>query len=92
TLDVALVLAQGAGSVELSHLPPDLVADQEPAPPSNGPENQLQEAQGWAVRRALQEVAGNVSLAAKRLGVARSTLYRMMRRHGVDLNEVSKKG
>ncbi|MEZ4374383.1 MAG: sigma-54-dependent Fis family transcriptional regulator [Polyangiaceae bacterium] len=92
TLDVALVLSQGSASVELLHLPPDLLEDLEPAPPSTAAENQLQEAQGWAVRRALQEVAGNVSLAAKRLGVARSTLYRMMRRHGVDLNEVSKKG
>ncbi|MGE3673695.1 MAG: sigma-54 interaction domain-containing protein, partial [Polyangiaceae bacterium] len=91
TLDVALVLSQGSASVDLAHLPPDLVEDHEPAPPSTAAENQLQEAQGWAVRRALQEVAGNVSLAAKRLGVARSTLYRMMRRHGVDLNEVSKK-
>ncbi|MES1158067.1 MAG: helix-turn-helix domain-containing protein [Haliangium ochraceum] len=35
------------------------------------------------VRRILQESDGNISLAAKRLGVARSTLYRMMRKHGV---------
>ncbi|MEZ4230583.1 MAG: sigma-54-dependent Fis family transcriptional regulator [Polyangiaceae bacterium] len=91
TLDVALVLAHGSTRVEIAHLPPDLVENQEATPPSVSAENQLQEAQGWAVRRALQEVAGNVSLAAKRLGVARSTLYRMMRRHGVDPNEVSKK-
>ncbi len=91
TLDVALVLAQGSAALELAHLPPDLVASHEPLAPEVSEENQLQEAQGWAVRRALQEVAGNVSLAAKRLGVARSTLYRMMRRHGVDLSEVTKK-
>src|SRR5690606_30064396 len=59
TLDVALVLAQGSQSIELVHLPPDLVESQEPAPPTASTENQLQEAQGWAVRRALQEVAGN---------------------------------
>jgi aldehyde dehydrogenase family protein/regulatory Fis family protein len=33
------------------------------------------------LERVLAEVGGNVSLAARRLGVARSTVYRMMRRH-----------
>lgn len=82
TLDIALVLADQSPSVEIQHLPPDLAAAAPgiEAPPKEKP---LADVQGWAVRRALAEVAGNVSLAAKRLGVARSTLYRMMRRHGL---------
>ena len=46
-------------------------------------ESTLTEVEGSAVKRVLHEVAGNVSAAAKRLGVARSTLYRMMRKHGL---------
>jgi DNA-binding protein Fis len=34
--------------------------------------------------RVLAEVKGNVSRAAERLGVARTTLRRMKRRHGLD--------
>jgi transcriptional regulator of acetoin/glycerol metabolism len=48
-------------------------------PPASGP---LGEVEVWAVRRVLAEVAGNVSAAARRLGVARSTIYRLLRRHG----------
>ena len=36
------------------------------------------------VRRALAEAAGNISVAARRLGVARSTLYRKLRRFGLE--------
>ncbi|MCA9621210.1 MAG: sigma-54-dependent Fis family transcriptional regulator [Myxococcales bacterium] len=87
TLEVALVLAEGAATIELDHLPPDLPVtraepDDDPGADS-GAEPTLADAQRQAVRRVLAEVAGNVSLAAKRLGVARSTLYRMMRRYGL---------
>lgn len=43
----------------------------------------LATAEGDALRRALTLSRGNLSDAARRLGVARSTLYRMMRRHGL---------
>ncbi|MFO0002036.1 MAG: helix-turn-helix domain-containing protein [bacterium] len=35
------------------------------------------------MRRALAGSDGNLSEAARQLGVARSTLYRMMERHGL---------
>lgn len=35
------------------------------------------------IRRALDDAGGNLSEAARRLGVARSTLYRLLARHGL---------
>jgi len=76
-LEVVLVLAGGAPRLELAHLPP------EPAPVARAAEpDRLDEIEDHVLRRALAEAGGNVSAAAERLGVARSTVYRMMRRHG----------
>ena len=36
-----------------------------------------------AIREALARVDGNVSLAAKALGVSRSALYRRLQRYGI---------
>ena len=37
----------------------------------------------WQVARdTLAELSGNVSAAARQLGIARSTLYRLLRREG----------
>jgi sigma-54 dependent transcriptional regulator, acetoin dehydrogenase operon transcriptional activator AcoR len=86
-LDVSLILAAGSASIELEHLPPEFrrsqaVSSSPPAlevPPSAAVD--LAGVEAAVVRRVLLELGGNVSLAARRLGVARSTLYRMMRRH-----------
>lgn len=43
-----------------------------------------QVAERGALEEALRAAGGNVSLAAKKLGVARSTLYRMKQRHNVE--------
>ena len=57
------------------HKPP-----QSEAPPAGGLRRQAERA---ALAEALQTSAGNVSVAARKLGVARSTLYRMLERHGL---------
>jgi transcriptional regulator of acetoin/glycerol metabolism len=76
-LEVALVLSDGL-TIEAWHLPEDVgVAP----PPTPVPLATLADTEADSVRRALAEAGGNVSAAAARLGVARSTLYRMMRRH-----------
>jgi transcriptional regulator of acetoin/glycerol metabolism len=85
-LDVSLILAGGSPIIELEHLPPEFrraldATPGEPTPATGSIELAALEAS--AVRRVLGEVGGNVSLAAKRLGVARSTLYRMMRRYDI---------
>ncbi len=83
-LEVALVMSDGGDTIETWHLPDDIgpvaSATTTPVPPSTSP---LARAEGEQVRRALSEADGNISAAAQRLGVARSTLYRMLRRHGL---------
>lgn len=71
--------------IELDHLPPEFRRSLEPSPTeaASAGTAELAALEASAVRRVLAEVSGNVSLAAKRLGVARSTLYRMMRRHDI---------
>jgi transcriptional regulator of acetoin/glycerol metabolism len=85
-LDVSLILAGGSPVIELEHLPPEFRRTLDARPGETAPAGgsvQLAALEASAVRRVLSDVAGNVSLAAKRLGVARSTLYRMMRRHDI---------
>ncbi len=89
-IDVSLVTARGAGSrvIDVAHLPLDLRAVTPPAraaAPAEG--GALRRAEADALRRALAAHGGNVSAAARELGVARSTLYRMARRNGVDLGK-----
>jgi len=74
-LEVAVIAAAGAPWIEPEHLGSD---DPAPSAPVS-----LADSEAGAVQRALAACDGNVSTAARRLGVARSTLYRMMRRHGL---------
>jgi transcriptional regulator of acetoin/glycerol metabolism len=77
TLVVAALRADGAAWVELEHLPAELCA------PPPAPCGQLDAAERETLKRTLVECAGNLSVAAKQLGVARSTLYRMLKKHGL---------
>jgi transcriptional regulator of acetoin/glycerol metabolism len=76
TLEVAAVMSQGA-PIDTAHLPPELTTA--PRARASSPES-LADQELAAVLRALAECGGNVSHAAKRLGVARSTIYRLLRR------------
>lgn len=78
-LDVAIALAEH-GSIEADHFAIEFSPEPTDDDDARGT---LTDVEGSVVRRALTEVAGNVSAAAKQLGVARSTLYRMMRRHRI---------
>jgi transcriptional regulator of acetoin/glycerol metabolism len=77
-LEVALVASRGERVLSVRHLPQDMLLD-EGRTLARG---LLEEHQLNTARRVLSEARGNISLAAKKLGVARSTLYRMLRRHG----------
>ena len=44
---------------------------------------QLEEAERWLIRRALDRYDGNVSAAADALGLSRSALYRRLQRYGL---------
>ena len=76
-LEFAVVLAGDGPRVELLHLPVE-----EPLP-SAGPYDPLSAAERTALLGALDHSRGNLSEAARHLGVARSTLYRMLIRQGL---------
>jgi transcriptional regulator with PAS, ATPase and Fis domain len=80
-LEVALVAAGDRALILPEHLPPELGTDL--AHVSGDGHDLLASTTAETVRRALAEAAGNISVAARRLGVARSTLYRKLRRIGL---------
>jgi transcriptional regulator of acetoin/glycerol metabolism len=85
-LRVAVVLADGEPLLTVRHLPPELSAAPRVEPrvePQVEPrvEAALDAVEAQAVRRAVDAAQGNLSEAARRLGVARSTLYRLLERH-----------
>lgn len=82
-LHYALVMSEGEDLILEAHLPPIAPDPARPqlARPPTAPS--LEQAEAGALRRALSQAAGNVSQAARALGVARSTVYRMMRKHGM---------
>ena len=41
-----------------------------------------------AIRDALKETEGDVALAAIRLGVHRATVYRLMKRYGIEIRRI----
>ena len=47
----------------------------------------LSEQEAWAIRQALQQTNGNISQAAKLLGVNRDTLSARIRRKGIDRDQ-----
>ncbi|WP_393937453.1 sigma-54-dependent Fis family transcriptional regulator [Aeromonas rivipollensis] len=77
-LEVACVLAEGQGWIEPAHLHlPEVVAM--PAPRGV---TTLREQSRLRVQQTLTECGGNVSEAARRLGISRTTLYRALREEG----------
>ncbi len=73
-LSVAQLRIDGDADLDVAHLPAELTA----TPALTG---ELEQVEATALRRALAEANGNLSAAARKLGIARSTLYRMLRKH-----------
>jgi len=74
-------MSRDGGRIELRDLPRGLREDA-----GNGSQNvagTLQEMERKRIIEALDEAVGNKKLAAKRLGIHRSTLYAKMRRFGL---------
>lgn len=77
-LEVACVLAEGQGWIEPAHLHlPEVTAM--PAPQGA---TTLRQQNRQRVQQTLTECGGNVSEAARRLGISRTTLYRALREEG----------
>ncbi|MBS0357033.1 MAG: sigma-54-dependent Fis family transcriptional regulator [Proteobacteria bacterium] len=83
-LRLALTLADGEALIDVQHLPEELLDDvgrpvavTSAAPPDS--QVSLRDVELDAVRAAMEKCAGNVSAAARCLGVARATMYRKLR-------------
>ncbi|WP_279463488.1 sigma-54-dependent Fis family transcriptional regulator [Aeromonas dhakensis] len=80
-LEVACVLAEGQGWVEPAHLHLPTVVVAPVAPPALAGST-LRQQNRQRVQQTLTECNGNVSEAARRLGISRTTLYRALREAG----------
>ncbi len=45
----------------------------------------LESIKAWAIEQAVKSTDGNISLAAKKLGLGRATMYRLMEKHGIEV-------
>ncbi|MEW5735302.1 MAG: sigma 54-interacting transcriptional regulator [Thermodesulfobacteriota bacterium] len=85
-LEHALIICQG-GEVEMRHLPLYLQKDapriREQAPAEGQARDAVQKAERDALVEALRKHNGNRGEAAKALGMDRTTLWRKMKRHGI---------
>lgn len=79
------------GQLDWMHLPDDLADDlraldapaaDTPGPAIDGAPGDLRQLSRWAVERAVAHAQGNLSLAARQLGISRNTLYRRLREAG----------
>jgi two-component system, NtrC family, response regulator HydG len=84
TVERALVLARGADAILPEHLPEVVRAAPSRPAPEEGGIAPLAEMERLHIERALRESGGNRTLAARWLGISRSTLYVKIREHGLD--------
>jgi sigma-54 dependent transcriptional regulator, acetoin dehydrogenase operon transcriptional activator AcoR len=82
------MLDEDENGIDWKHLPDDLVEDLLATPPasSRAPEEatqNLKELSRSAIQQALEKSCGNISLAARTLGISRQTLYRKLQ-HSAD--------
>jgi len=78
------VFALGSGRIiEPSHLPPEITSPGRASGSDPRSLPTLQDSQAELVRRALEESGGNKSKAARKLGIDRKRLYRLIRRYGL---------
>jgi transcriptional regulator of acetoin/glycerol metabolism len=76
-LQTAAVLAEGAAAIGREHLPDDFA---ERVGPRGSGDATLEQAGIEIIRRAVEAAQGNISVASRRLGISRNTIYRKLRR------------
>jgi len=86
TVEYAFVLCH-SGGITVSHLPAKIVGERppecpEPPPP---PGNAGRHAEREELVRVLTQSGGNRSEAARRLGVSRVTVWKRMKKHGIQM-------
>jgi two-component system response regulator HydG len=88
TVERAVVLNQGP-SIGPSDLPPPLNRAPEPQIPEPSQTFNLREVERATILRALTSTGWNKSLAAKKLGIFASSLYKKMKRLGIPIRRPS---
>jgi two-component system response regulator HydG len=89
-LESAAVMSE-TDQIDADGLP---LAGHEPAPLATGggpdlpPTLDVDELETWAIRKALQQTGGNVSQAARVLGMSRDTLHTKLKKKGIDREAV----
>jgi transcriptional regulator of acetoin/glycerol metabolism len=87
TLRLAAALAENEGEIGLQHLPDDVmeVGDTPASPAAGRPQSQPQAgdtllaSKQRAIKAAVEASGGNLSAAARSLGIGRATLYRKLK-------------
>jgi DNA-binding NtrC family response regulator len=85
-----MVVLANEETVQLDHLPEDvragIVRRKETARPAGAETRNLTELEREHIQRVMEEVRGNKSLAAKKLGISRRTLYRKIDEYKLEQN------
>jgi len=89
-LRTALAMLDGEDVIEVHHLPEDFLEDvgaqaapaHESVAAAAAVKGTLEQQEGEAIRNALQRHGGNVSAAARALGISRNTIYRRLAASG----------
>ncbi|MFO0935950.1 MAG: sigma 54-interacting transcriptional regulator [Gemmataceae bacterium] len=85
-LESTAVLSEG-DLIEAEQLPLALPVEAE-APTSDFPSSlDVEELETWAIRKSLVKTSGNVSQAARLLGISRDTLHTKIKKKGIDRGE-----
>jgi transcriptional regulator with PAS, ATPase and Fis domain len=88
-IERAIIMADEGRPVTLAHLPEDLAGAKPPAGGGREPMPELRQAEREILLRALRDCGGNRSLAARRLGIGRRTLYDKLARHHIPVRAPS---
>jgi Nif-specific regulatory protein len=82
------VLENAVASGEKDILEPEDLAFMAGRSSSEPPCLNLEQLECWAIRKALRQTGGNISQAAKVLGIVRDTLSSKMKKYGIDKEDV----
>ncbi len=83
-IEYAFVLCQ-SGAIDVKHLPPKIAAPENPVALACSLDSTCMEGRTELIR-VLREAGGNQSRAAKMLGVSRVTVWKRIKKYGIDIN------
>ena len=89
-LRTAGIMAEGAPQIDIEHLPDDFLQDCEDGTDTPASPARMEDWQTTLIAQTLARNGGNVSAAARELGLARNTVYRYLHRsrvHGRGLQQ-----